>query len=121
MATRTETKGFELLYARALMAGRFAAIEATKGMATYAIMEGERRVGTMTGLCGFAWVNVKDRKFGNYLKKMGLGRADHYYGGVTVWISDYNQSHEMKTAHAYAMAKVFKEAGVDAYAAERLD
>ena len=72
------------------------------------------------GQCGFGWVNVRDRKFGNWLKN-GKGRKDNYAGGVTIWISDYGRSHGMKEARAYAMAKVLSEESVTAYGKSHLD
>lgn len=75
------------------------------------------------GACGFAWINVKPgtSAFARWLKKEGYARRDSYYGGVTIWISEYNQSMERKEAHAKAMAKVFEEHGIKAYAMSRLD
>jgi hypothetical protein len=46
----------------------------------------------------------------------GMARKDGYYGGVTVWISEYNQSMARKEAHARAFAAVLSAAGVRAYA-----
>jgi hypothetical protein len=117
---KIDSKGYELLYARAVLAGRLAAVEAEKGMAHYAVMQGSKQVGLLHGLCGFAWVVVKDRSLGYWLKKAGHGRTG-YGGGVHLWISEHGQSHEMKTAHARAMAEVFSAAGYSAYAGERLD
>jgi len=77
------------------------------------------------GVCGFAWVNIKpgNSKFANWLKKKGLARSDSYYGGVTIWVSEFNQSMQKKEAYAYAFAKVVDEAGVvkQAYASSRMD
>lgn len=75
------------------------------------------------GVCGFAWVQVRPgtSAFAKWLKKMKYARADSYAGGVSVWISDYNQSMARKSAHADAMAKVFNEAGFTAFAQDRMD
>ena len=77
----------------------------------------------MDGACGFAWVNIKpgNSAFANWLKKNEHARKDTYYGGVTVWISEYNQSMTRKEAHASAMAKVFQAHGFNASAASRMD
>ena len=77
----------------------------------------------MDGVCGFAWVNVKPgtSKFARWLKDNGIARTDSYYGGVTIWISDYGQSYERKIAHASAMARVLSEQGIKAYSSGRLD
>lgn len=75
------------------------------------------------GVCGFAWVNVKpgNSRFANWLKKNDLARKDEYYGGVTIWVSEFNQSMQKKEAYARAMSKVFDDAGLRSYAASRLD
>ena len=75
------------------------------------------------GACGFAWVNIKPgtSAFARWLKKMDYARSDSYYGGVTVWISEYNQSVARKSAHASAMADVFLGAGFNAHSMSRLD
>lgn len=77
----------------------------------------------MDGVCGFAWVQMKpgNSPFANWLKKKNYARKDSYYGGVSIWVSDYNQSMQRKEAHAGAMAKVFQEAGYDAYPMSRMD
>jgi hypothetical protein len=74
------------------------------------------------GLCGFAWVNIKpaNSKFANWLKKQGLARKGTY-GGLSMWIRDYNQSVQKKEAYAHAFAKVLQDAGINAYADSRLD
>lgn len=50
------------------------------------------------GVCGFAWVNVKpgNSAFANWLKVKKLASRDSYYGGVSIWISDFNQSMQKK-------------------------
>lgn len=75
------------------------------------------------GPCGFAWVNVKPAtcQVAKHLVSVGLARKDSYLGGVTVWISNYDQSMARKEAHALAFAKVLTNAGVRAYADSRLD
>jgi len=75
------------------------------------------------GVCGFAWVKVKpgNSAFANWLKKKGYARKDSYGGGVSISVSDYNQSMARKEAHAYAMADVFQAAGFKAYGQSRMD
>ena len=77
----------------------------------------------MDGVCGFAWINVKpgNSSFAKWLKVNNKARTDTYCGGVTIWISTYNQSYERKYAHACAMAKVLKEHGIRCYPDGRLD
>lgn len=75
------------------------------------------------GACGFAWVIVRPgtSAFAKYLKKVGKARPDSYYGGVCVWVSQFNQSVARKEAYAQAYASVLSNAGVNAYANSRLD
>ena len=74
------------------------------------------------GVCGFAWINTPgNRAFGRWVKETGRGRPDSYYGGVTIWVSDFGQSYERKDAYAQAFARVLNENGVTAYAMGRLD
>jgi hypothetical protein len=75
------------------------------------------------GPCGFAWVNIKPGNcaFAKYLKDKGLARKDSYYGGVSLWVSYFNQSMAKKEAYAYAFAKVVSEAGIKCYANSRMD
>ena len=74
------------------------------------------------GPCGFAWITVKpaNAPFARYLTS--TRRAEKAYeGGVKVWVSAYNQSHDRKAAYARAFARVLVEAGVRAVAGSRLD
>lgn len=75
------------------------------------------------GVCGFAWVIVKpgNSAFANWLKKMDYARKDSYYGGVSIWISDYGQSMEKKAAYARGFAGKLQEAGYNAYSMSRMD
>lgn len=74
------------------------------------------------GVCGFASVIVRpgNSSFARWLVATGKGRK-HYRGGINIWISDYNQSYERKTAHANAMAAYLREHDIKAYADSRLD
>jgi len=75
------------------------------------------------GVCGFAWIQVKPgtSAFAKYLVKSGRARPDSYYGGVSIWVSDYNQSMQRKEAYAHAFAKVLVDAGIKAYSMSRMD
>ena len=75
------------------------------------------------GPCGFAWVTIRpgNSRFANWLKKNQLARIDSYAGGVCIWISKYNQSMTKKEFHATAMAKVFREYGIQARSGSRMD
>ena len=81
------------------------------------------------GACGFAWVKIRPAnsafakwaktqpRTGEYLEP----RKDSYEGGLCVWITVGNQSIQKKEAYAHAMAKVLREAGINAYPMSRLD
>lgn len=76
------------------------------------------------GVCGFAWVNIKpgNSGFAKFLKNNGYARKDDYYGGVTVWVSGYNQSMQKKEAYAGAFARSLRDAGFDrVYSMSRMD
>lgn len=72
------------------------------------------------GVCGFASVVIKNIKFANQLKKMGLGRKN-YGGGYALSVQDFNQSLTRKEAYAHAFAKVLNDHGITAYTDSRMD
>ena len=76
-----------------------------------------------SGVCGFAWVKVRNgnSSFAKWLMKNKLARKS-YYGGVEISISAHGQSMERKEAHAREMARVLIEKlGIEAYADSRMD
>ena len=75
------------------------------------------------GVCGFAWINIKPArgKFVKYLKDNHIGRKDSYYGGYTVWVSDFGQSLARKESYARAFTKVLTDNGLTAYSMSRMD
>ena len=75
------------------------------------------------GVCGFAWVNIKPArgKFVTWMKKNNIGRKDSYYGGWTVWVSDFGQSMARKEDYARAFAGVLNEYGISANSMSRMD
>ena len=75
------------------------------------------------GMCGFAWINIKPArgKFVKYLKENDIGRKDSYYGGYTIWVSEFGQSVTRKENYARAFAKVLGDNGITAYNMSRLD
>lgn len=111
---------FPALHKAAELAGREAALAAAPQMIK--VKDGSGKVFGPFPICGFAWVVVKPNrgKFAEYLKEFG-GFKKHYGGGISYWIHDYDQSFDMKRAHATAYAKALKDAGYDAYADSRLD
>lgn len=74
------------------------------------------------GPCGFAWINIKpgNSAAARYAKEKYGARKD-YYGGVSIWVHEYNQSMARKEAHAEAFAEVLREAGIKAYGRSRMD
>lgn len=75
------------------------------------------------GVCGFAWISVRPGNcpFANWLKKNDLGKADHYSGGVQIWVGEFGQSMQRKVAYADAFAATLTKEGIKAYAGERMD
>jgi hypothetical protein len=74
------------------------------------------------GVCGFAEVIVRPArgKFVSWLKKNHIGRK-HYYGGWSIWVSEFGQSLERKEAFARAFAKVLRDYGIEARMESRMD
>jgi hypothetical protein len=85
----------------------------------------------MDGVCGFAEIIVHPAttRFARYLKAhygetyRGQPLMAHigYYGGLTLWVCDYNQSMTRKAAYADAYAAVLVENGLKAYGTSRMD
>lgn len=109
MATGPDPKEFQAIWDAAVVGGAVAAKSLNADI--------------MAGACGFAWINVKPgtSRFARWLKQQGLARPDSCYGGVCIWISDYNQSILHKEKHAAAMAEVLRSHGIKASAGSRLD
>ena len=87
-------------------------------------VSGGKRYEVPEGVCGFAWVIVKpgNSSFAIWLKKNGYAKTDSYYGGVNIWISNFNQSYERKSACANALAQVLRdELNIKAWPGSRLD
>jgi hypothetical protein len=73
------------------------------------------------GVCGFAWIKFPGNKpFGRWAKKAGLARSA-YPTGLCISISAYNQSMQLKEAHARAAVAVLKEHGIECYVDSRMD
>jgi hypothetical protein len=77
------------------------------------------------GPCGFAWINIKPatNAFCRWLKEEGIGRQDSYYGGCTIWVSNYNQSMQKKEQYANGFVKKLRELmpNLKAYSMSRMD
>lgn len=76
----------------------------------------------LDGLCGFAWVNISPARgaFVNYLKSRNVG-SKSYYGGYEIWVREFGQSVDRKTAFARAFADVLNKYGISASVGSRLD
>jgi len=111
----------DVLIARAFDAGRKAAQALVP--TPMGVTDGTTRWIVQEGPCGFAWVNIRPAysQVAKELVRRKLARSDSYEGGVTLWVSEYNQSWERKRAFAQAFANVLTEAGVTARAGDRLD
>lgn len=74
------------------------------------------------GVCGFAWVTVRPGgcSFARWGVKQGLFKSA-YGGGVSYWVSGYNQSMQRKEAYARAAAAILAAAGIRAYPGSRMD
>jgi hypothetical protein len=63
----------------------------------------------LDGVCGFAWINIKpgNHSFCNWYKKnIDENAKDNYYGGISIWVHDFRQSMEKKSAYAGTFADV---------------
>ncbi len=76
-----------------------------------------------SGVCGFAWVNIKPAtsSFAKWLKKEKLARSNDYTGGIDYTVFDHGQSLEQKEAHARAFSQVLTKHGIKNYGQSRMD
>ena len=76
----------------------------------------------LDGLCGFAWIKISPARgaFVTWLKSQEIG-GKSYYGGYDIWVNEFGQSVDRKSAFAGAFAKVLNQYGITAYAESRLD
>lgn len=72
------------------------------------------------GVCGFASILVRNVKFANGLKKLGIGRKN-YGTGWNISVRDFNQSLTRKEAYAHAFATVLIDNDISAYVDIRMD
>jgi hypothetical protein len=116
----TTTTDLESIWREADSAGRNAAESITPHPM---IVEGGGRTYYIAdGVCGFAWVNWKaTTPWGRWTKATGRTRKDSYYGGQTLWVSDYQQSMARKEAYATAFARVLDTYGITAHVGSRMD
>ena len=99
--------------------GRAAASEAQPEMIQ--VQDQYGRVFDPFPICGFAEVRVKGLR-GKVLeefKRRGFKKS--YAGGQYLWVGDYNQSYDLKSAYARAYADKLREHGFNAWYESRLD
>ena len=72
-------------------------------------------------ICGFASVIVKGLRGKMLTDFKSRGFEKHYRGGLSLWIRDYNQSYDMKTAYATEYARTLTERGITSWCDSRLD
>lgn len=117
-----EMKYFQWIH-EAEKAGNEAAKEAAKHLKSYAIMQNGVQIDTLHGLCGFAWVKIKNGKssLARFMVKEKLADKGTY-GGVEVWVGVGGQSVDIKSAYARAYARKLSElSGEEAVGQSRLD
>ena len=75
------------------------------------------------GPCGFAWIVVRPAtgRFARWLKSENIGRYGSYERGIVIWISQYNQSIQKKSIHAWKLAETLRSFGINARAYDRMD
>lgn len=76
----------------------------------------------MGGVCGFVNIRVRPAvgPFVRYLKGRGIGRPA-YQGGYAIYVGEFGQSLERKSAYGAAFAAVLTEAGLNVYVESRMD
>jgi hypothetical protein len=80
-----------------------------------------KRYDVPDGVCGFAWISFKgNTAFGRWMKSKDLAHAGTY-GGLSVWVGQFNQSMQRKEAYAHAFATVLGKHGIEAYPQSRMD
>lgn len=62
------------------------------------------------GVCGFAWIVIKPATsaFAKWLVKNDIA-SPHWQGGISIWVHEYDQSMQKKSAFARGFAKVIKD------------
>ncbi len=76
----------------------------------------------LEGLCGYAWIVVKDarRGFAKWLKNNEIGYP-YYKGGRQVFARTPSQSHERAKTYAETFERILRQNGVECYSSSRLD
>ncbi len=122
--TMTQEQEFYAIHAEAREAGQLevVALEVEPMVVTGRGLDGKRTSYYVSdGVCGFAEVVVSGTcAFGKWAKAHGLMRK-HYPKGLSMWISDYNQSLQRKEAYAKAYTRVLVKHGIEAHYESRMD
>jgi len=87
------------------------------------VTDGKQNWYVSEGACGFAWIVIQPgtSRLARAAKKYFRAHK-HYYGGVSIWVSDFTQSIDRKEAYARAFANVLTEAGFkNVFPQSRLD
>ena len=86
------------------------------------VTDGENNWVIDEGVCGFAEVRLPkgNTSFARWAKK-NTAFEKHYGGGLSLWVSDYNQSMERKEVYARTYADVLNRHGIEAYSTSRMD
>ena len=113
---------FKIIWERAIKAGHKAAVEACPMPMVVKNVQTNEQWHVSEGACGFARVHLVkgNSSFAHWAKK-NAGFSKHYYGGLSLNVSAYNQSVDRKTAFANAACEVLKSENIDCYASSRLD
>lgn len=120
---RTERyKRFQTIWERAIEVGHKTATELCPTPMVVRNAQTNEQWHVSEGACGFASIHLPkgNTSFAHWAKK-NAGFSKHYYGGLSLHISSFNQSMERKEAFAHAACEVLKSEGIDCYASSRLD
>ena len=98
---------FATLFSQAHEAG-LAAVESL-AVRPMVVADGDRTYYVADGVCGFAWITIKpgNSALARAAVRMA-GASKRYGGGVQIWVSAFNQSHQRKEAYARAYAATLR-------------
>ncbi len=99
--------------------GRAAAAETELNMVRAVDQDG--RVSNPFPICGFASVRVKGLRGKVLAEFKRRGFEKHYDSGQYLWVGEYNQSFDMKSAYARGYTQTLIRHGFSAWAESRLD
>ena len=113
---------FEAVWNMAISIGHLAAVAERPTPMGICDSSGELIDIISEGPCGFSEIRIKgNTQFGRWAKK-NAGFKNCYSGGLSFWVSAYNQSMERKQAFSHAVVTVLNEKlNVDAWSSSRMD